>query len=53
MVLRLIAAMLLLTWLVLVLLGKGGFVHILLLNGLGVAAVSIMTLVRTRMTVKV
>lgn len=37
-------------WLVLVLLGKGGFVHILLLNGLGVAAVEALTMYRTRMT---
>lgn len=52
MVLKVIAGLLLLIWLVLVLLGKGGFVHILLLNGLGVMAVVIMTSIRTNMTVK-
>jgi hypothetical protein len=52
MVLRVIAGVLLLIWLLLVLMGKGGFVHILLLNGLGVAAVAIMTSIRTRMTVR-
>lgn len=49
-VLKIIAALLLMIWLVLVLLGKGGFVHILLLNGLGVAAVEALTMYRTRMT---
>jgi hypothetical protein len=48
--LKIIAAILLGIWFVLVLLGKGGFVHILLLNGLGVAAVEAMTIYRTRMT---
>jgi hypothetical protein len=52
MVLRVIAGVLLLIWLLLVLMGKGGFVHILLLNGLGLAAVEIMTSIRTRMTVR-
>jgi hypothetical protein len=51
MVLKLIAAILLITWLVLVLMGRGGFVHILLLNGLGIAAVEVMTIIRSRMTV--
>lgn len=50
MALKLIAGILLVTWLLLVIIGKGGFVHILLLNGLGVAAVEIMTIIRTRMT---
>ena len=50
MVLRLIIAILLVTWLVLVLLGKGGFVHILLLNALGISAVEAMTAYRSRMT---
>lgn len=48
--LKAIAGILLGIWLVLVLLGKGGFVHLLLLCGLGVASVEIMTIVRTRMT---
>ena len=50
MVLRFIAGILLGIWLVLVLLGKGGFVHLLLLNGIGIAAVEIMTVCRSRMT---
>ena len=49
MVLRLIAAVLFGVWLMLVLLGKGGFVHLLLLNALGVASVEMMTMIRTRM----
>ncbi len=49
--LKLIAGILLVTWLVLVLVGKGGFVHILLLNGIGVAVVEMMTMVRSRMTI--
>lgn len=49
-VLKLICAVLLIVWLVLVLLGKGGFVHILLLNALGIAAVVVMTQIRTWMT---
>ena len=47
--LKIIAALLFGIWLVLVLLGKGGFVHILLLNGIGVAAVEAMTIYRTQM----
>lgn len=47
--LKIVAALLFGTWLVLVLLGKGGFVHIILLNSLGVAAIDIVTAYRTRM----
>jgi hypothetical protein len=50
-VLRIIAGILFGVWLVLVVMGKGGFVHILLLNAIGVEMVEIMTVVRTRMTV--
>ena len=49
MLLRIIAALLIGIWAVLLLLGKGGFVHILVLNGIGVAAVDVMTVLRTRM----
>ncbi len=49
-VLRVIAIVILSVWLVLVLAGKGGFAHLLLLNGLGVAVVDIMTVIRTRLT---
>ncbi len=48
--LRIVALILLGIWLVLVLLGKGGFVHLLLLNGIGVAFVDVMTTTRSRMT---
>lgn len=48
--LRIIAALLIGTWGLLLLVGKGGFVHILVLNGLGVVAVDLMTVLRTRMT---
>lgn len=52
MVLKVIAGILLAIWLTLVLAGKGGFVHILLLNGLGVASVVLMIELRTRMTAR-
>ena len=50
MFLRVLTGALLTVWLVLVLMGKGGFVHLLLLNALGVASVEVMTVIRTRMT---
>jgi hypothetical protein len=46
--LRLISGALTLIWLVLVLMGKGGFVHLLLLNAIGVASVDVMTVYRAR-----
>ena len=49
-VMRLIAGFLFGIWVVLVLLGKGGFVHLLLLSGIGVGMVEIMTVYRTHMT---
>ena len=49
--LRFVLGVLLGIWLVLVLAGKGGFVHLLLLCGIGVAAVEIVTVYRTRLTV--
>ncbi len=48
--LRVIAVILFSIWLVLVFLGKGGFIHLLLLNAIGVASVDVMTTIRTRMT---
>ena len=48
--LRLITGVLWVIWLVLVLAGKGGFVHLLLLSGIGVAVVEIVTVYRTRLT---
>lgn len=47
--LRIIAAIILAIWLLLVIIGKGGFVHLLLLNGLGLAVTDLMTVLRTRM----
>ncbi len=48
MILKSVAAILLLLWLMLFLMGKGGFVHILLLTGLGVASVEILYAYRVR-----
>ena len=48
--LKVLAAILFGVWLTLVLLGKGGFVHLLLFNAIGVAGVEIMTIIRSRMT---
>lgn len=50
MFLRIIAGILLGIWLVLVLLGKGGFVHILLLNGIAVAVGDIVCVYRGQVT---
>lgn len=47
--LRIVAVAIFLVWLGLVIAGKGGFVHILLLNAIGFASVIVMTEVRTRM----
>ena len=52
MVLRIVAAALFFTWLVLVLMGKGGFVHLLILNALGVLSVELMTVIRSNMRVR-
>jgi hypothetical protein len=46
--LRIIAGIILSIWLLLVLLGKGSFVHLLLLSGIGIASVDLMCLVRRR-----
>lgn len=48
MALRLIAGIILGIWFILVLMGKGGFVHLLLLNGIGVLSVEVMTMIRSR-----
>lgn len=50
--LRTIAGILLGTWLLLVfLLGKGGFVHLLLLSGIGVVVVETVRMYRSRMEI--
>lgn len=48
--LRIIAGIILGIWIVLVLLGKGGLVHILLLNVIGIAFVDLLTIYRTRLS---
>jgi hypothetical protein len=50
MALRLVTGVILSIWLVLVLLGKGGFAHLLLLNGLGVGMVELVRVYRSRVT---
>ena len=50
MALRVIAASLFGIWLLLVIGGKGGFVHLLLLNAIGVAAVEAVGQYRQRLT---
>ena len=50
MALKIIAGILLGIWLVLVLMGKGGFVHVLLLSGIGVAVVALVCDYRGRVT---
>ena len=49
--LRLITSILFGIWLLLVLAGKGGFVHLLLLNAIGVGAVDLVGRYRSRMAV--
>jgi hypothetical protein len=51
MVQRIAAAILVAIWLLLVLLGKGGFVHLILLTALGIASVNAVATYRARMTV--
>ena len=48
--LRILSGVLLVIWLMLVLLGKGGFVHLLLLSSIGLVVVEMMVVYRTRMT---
>jgi hypothetical protein len=50
MVLRLATLALLLVYCLLLLMGKGGFVHLLLLNALGTGFVELMTVIRSRQT---
>ncbi len=52
MLLKTIAAILLVIWLVLVLLGKGGFVHILLICGIAIAVSEIVRMYRTQVKVR-
>ena len=45
-----LAVLLLVIWAVLMLLGKGGFIHLLILNAVGLLMVELVTICRTRMT---
>jgi hypothetical protein len=45
-----LAATLLIIWLILLLLGKGGFIHLLLLNAFGVIVVDLAAFYRSRLT---
>jgi hypothetical protein len=49
MALRIVAGIILSVWLVLVLLGKGGFAHLLLLNGIGVGMVELVRVYRSKL----
>ncbi|MEP6787138.1 MAG: hypothetical protein ABJB40_01810 [Acidobacteriota bacterium] len=49
--LRIISGILLLIWIVLVVRGKGGFAHLLLLSAFGIAVVEMMVVYRSRMKV--
>jgi hypothetical protein len=49
MVPKIISAVLLVIWVVLVLKGKGGFVHFLLLGALGITVVNAVAVYRSRM----
>ena len=50
MTLRIIAGILVAIWLLLVLLGRGGFFHLLLLSAIGVAFVDAVGVYRSKMT---
>ncbi len=52
MYLRVIAALITAIWLILIALGKRGFVHILILNAIGIVAVDAMMVFRSRLTIK-
>lgn len=49
---RIIAAVLLVIWLVLVLMGKGGLVHLLLLNGIVIWVIDAVSIYRSSMSVR-
>ncbi len=46
--LKILAAILLGVWLVLVLMGRGGFIHLLLLNGISVLMIDLVSMYRAR-----
>ena len=49
--LRRIAILIFAIWLVLVAMGKGGFVHLLLLNAIGIEFVDLVGVYRSRLTI--
>jgi hypothetical protein len=48
--LRILGSVLIIVWLALVVIGKGGFVHLLLLNGIGIWVVDLVSKYRAQMT---
>ena len=48
--LRILGSVLIIVWLALVVIGKGGFVHLLLLNGIGIWVVDLVSRYRAQMT---
>ena len=48
MALKILAGILLGTWLIFVLMGRGGFIHLLLLNGISVLAIDLVSMYRAR-----
>jgi hypothetical protein len=50
--LKIIAGSIFMVWLALVIAGKGGFVHLLLFNALGVAFVEVLRMYRTNLHVR-
>ena len=48
--LRILGSVLIMVWLALVVIGKGGFVHLLLLNGIGIWVVDLVSRYRAQMT---
>ena len=48
--LRILGSVLIIIWLALVVIGKGGFVHLLLLNGIGIWVVDLVSKYRAQMT---
>jgi hypothetical protein len=53
MFLSILAAILLAVWVLLTALGKGGFIHLLLLNAFGLIVVDLVRLYRSRLTASV
>jgi hypothetical protein len=48
--LRILGSVLIVIWLALLVAGKGGFIHLLLLNGIGIWVVDLVSRYRAKMT---